>query len=113
MDVPQGRRLIVLCGAGRFVGDAINGSLSPAYELNVQIQAGAQGMAVAHIATPVLMLASIDSIPIPADAVTIRVDDLSREEQKKIARAIQIAEEMRAKMQAAQSGVLITREMPR
>jgi hypothetical protein len=81
--------------------------LSPVYELFTQIVPSPQGLACVRNVTPLLTLSSIQGVAIPADAIVIRVADLSRDERKSLAQCVAQCEELVKSMRAAEVGVVL------
>jgi hypothetical protein len=106
---------VIVCAHGRtLIGreDERVGDLSPVYELFTQIVPSPQGLACVRNVTPLLTLSSIQGVAIPADAIVIRVADLSRDERKSLAQCVAQCEELVRSMRAAEVGVVLAPAHP-
>ena len=70
-------------------------------------------MAITFVCTPVLMLASVDSIALPGSTIEIPCEQLSLDERKRLHAALHTAQENIKHMRAAEAGVLLANTMPR
>lgn len=91
-------------GDVRYVGREV---LSPVYELKCSLVQGREGTGIVHAAFPVCLLGSVRAVDVPAGAIVIPVDELSKTERRSLAAGVQNAEGMVAAMRAAESGVVL------
>lgn len=105
--------LIVRDGGMWLLGkrDLLGPVLSPVFELHCQVQQTPQGVAVTHIAQPIMLIATIDTWRMSPDANTWPVKGCSAEKQ--IRDALLRAEGVLQSMRAQQAGLVIAREMPK
>lgn len=104
---------IVLLGGNTYIGRLHGQHMSPVFALNVSVAVGPKGVSITFVATPVLMLASVATLEMPAGGIEISCDTLSRDERKRLHHAVQTAEENSQRMRAAEAGVLLANTMPR
>jgi hypothetical protein len=95
-------------------GGIIEGAckLSPVFELKPQLIQQGQSVGTVHMAFP-LWLLTVTSVELPAGALVVPCDSLSRAEQAGLMKAIEAAEQMVGQMKAAAAGITVAREMPR
>jgi hypothetical protein len=87
--------------------------LAPAYNLACLVNATPDGrMSITYQASPVLFLASLRELEIPAGAIRIPFEDLDADERKMLRGAIAQADEMVKGMRAAKAGLLLSTRMP-
>lgn len=105
---------IVLASGARLIGrlDELKMRLSPVYELHCNWQVQAENVIPMHAVMPLLMLATVEYVPIPADAVVIPFEGLGRHEKKHLLEAIANAAQLVKNMRAAQSGVVQASALP-
>ena len=82
--------------------------LSPVYQLQRHLVQGPRGeTGMVCMATPVLMLSSLESLSIPDGAIVIDCGELSGEERKELLVAVEQAEKMSRAIKGAQSGIIL------
>ena len=69
--------------------------LSPVYTLQPQMAAGAQGLQIGHIVTPVWLLGVAEN-SLPADAIVVPLSEFTGPQQARLRRGVEQAEAMQA-----------------
>lgn len=99
---------LVFNGGQTLVGKWNGDVLSPVYELNTSVKTDAQGRGVGimrHMSLPNFI--DVPSIMFAAPPPHVRVVDLSPGVQRELANGVAMAEEMRTKIRAAESGLVV------
>ena len=99
-----GQTLVGKLGAGAHGG----GALSPCYQLNTSVKTDAQGRGVGIVRH----MALLDYIDVPSVLLSTMpphcpIADLSPGVQRELANGVAMAEEMRTKIRAAESGLVV------
>lgn len=93
------------------------GFLSPFYGFGVRIEDVRVGpnevqRRIGYAAEPLLLLTSLKEFPVPDGAIRLPVRSLSPEEQRRIAGAVQAAEQQVLALRAASANISLSSQLP-
>jgi hypothetical protein len=123
-DTEHGEIAVVVAHGMRFVGCVVSRTLdpdrphsimtlSPVYELQVQMGPNGQGgVVIGHSAVPVMLLPSWDSLDVPPGAIVQMASELSPRDRATLKSAMAQAADLTNQLRLAQSGIVAPQPGP-
>ena len=74
-------------------------TLGPVFELQAQMAMGPQGLQIAHVAIPIWLL-GLNDVDLPPGSLVVSCETFSREQQARLAQAVDGAQRLQADMRS-------------